>query len=168
VQGFTYHIDDLSADGPFLQTINGQPFATVPCSVHLNDIASFDLPGFSTANYEQQLVDELKQFYAEAPRAGLIVPPPTRSVLRGQRFDVSPAQRLLSGSKPPALTSGFAACLGRSCSDIECRTQVAIESTPGGELFQPVGVSRSRGAARLASLGSDLADLHSPTLRVRH
>jgi peptidoglycan/xylan/chitin deacetylase (PgdA/CDA1 family) len=27
--GFTYHIDDLSADEPFLQTINGQPFATM-------------------------------------------------------------------------------------------------------------------------------------------
>jgi len=43
--GFRYHIDDLSADEPFLQTINGQPFATVPYSVHLNDIASFDFPG---------------------------------------------------------------------------------------------------------------------------
>jgi peptidoglycan/xylan/chitin deacetylase (PgdA/CDA1 family) len=42
--GFTYHIDDLSADEPFLQTINGQPFATVPYTVHLNDIASFDFP----------------------------------------------------------------------------------------------------------------------------
>ena len=42
--GFTYHIDDLSADEPFLQTINGQAFATVPYSVHLNDIASFDFP----------------------------------------------------------------------------------------------------------------------------
>ena len=27
--GLTYHIDDLSADEPFLQSINGQPFATV-------------------------------------------------------------------------------------------------------------------------------------------
>ena len=50
--GFRYHIDDLSADEPFLQTINGQPFATVPYSVHLNDIASFDFPGFSPADYE--------------------------------------------------------------------------------------------------------------------
>jgi peptidoglycan/xylan/chitin deacetylase (PgdA/CDA1 family) len=42
--GFTYHIDDLSADEPFLQLINGQPFAAVPYTVHLNDIASFDFP----------------------------------------------------------------------------------------------------------------------------
>ena len=25
----------------------GQPFATVPYTVHLNDIASFDFPGFN-------------------------------------------------------------------------------------------------------------------------
>ena len=38
--GFTCHIDDLSADEPFPQSINGQPFATVPYMVHLNNIAS--------------------------------------------------------------------------------------------------------------------------------
>jgi peptidoglycan/xylan/chitin deacetylase (PgdA/CDA1 family) len=63
--GFTYHIDDLSADEPFLQMINGQPFATVPYSVHLNDIASFDFPGFNPAAYEQQLTDEFDQLYIE-------------------------------------------------------------------------------------------------------
>ncbi len=63
--GFSYHIDDLSADEPFLQTINGAPFATVPYSVHLNDIASFDFPGFSPVDYEQQLIDEFDQLYAE-------------------------------------------------------------------------------------------------------
>jgi peptidoglycan/xylan/chitin deacetylase (PgdA/CDA1 family) len=63
--GFIYHIDDLSADEPFLQLINGEPFATVPYSVHLNDIASFDFPGFNPAAYEQQLVDEFDQLYAE-------------------------------------------------------------------------------------------------------
>jgi len=63
--GFTYHIDDLSADEPFLQTISGQPFATVPYSVHLNDIASFDFPGFNPAAYQQQLTDEFDQLYAE-------------------------------------------------------------------------------------------------------
>jgi peptidoglycan/xylan/chitin deacetylase (PgdA/CDA1 family) len=72
--GFTYHIDDLSADEPFLQRINGQPFATVPYTVHLNDIASFDFPGFSPADYEQQLVDEFDQLYEEgANRRRLMV-----------------------------------------------------------------------------------------------
>jgi peptidoglycan/xylan/chitin deacetylase (PgdA/CDA1 family) len=64
-QGFIYHIDDLSADEPFLQTINGEPFATVPYSVHLNDIASFDFPSFSPTDYEQQLIDEFEQLYDE-------------------------------------------------------------------------------------------------------
>lgn len=63
--GFDYHIDDLSTDEPFLQLINGDPFATVPYSVHLNDIASFDFPGFSPSDYEQQLVDEFDQLYEE-------------------------------------------------------------------------------------------------------
>jgi peptidoglycan/xylan/chitin deacetylase (PgdA/CDA1 family) len=72
--GFAYHIDDLSADEPFLQMISGQPFATVPYSVHLNDIASFDFPGFSPAAYEQQLTDEFDQLYAEgAARRRLMV-----------------------------------------------------------------------------------------------
>jgi hypothetical protein len=64
--GFTYHIDDLSADEPFLQLVNGRPFATVPYTVHLNDIASFDFPGFSPADYVQQVTDEFDQPYAEA------------------------------------------------------------------------------------------------------
>jgi peptidoglycan/xylan/chitin deacetylase (PgdA/CDA1 family) len=63
--GFTYHIDDLSADEPFIQQINGAPFVTVPYTVHLNDIASFDFAGFSPTDYEQQLGDEFEQLYEE-------------------------------------------------------------------------------------------------------
>jgi hypothetical protein len=32
--------------------------------VHLNDIASFDFPGFPN-DYEQQMIDEFEQLYAE-------------------------------------------------------------------------------------------------------
>lgn len=63
--GFTYHIDDLSADEPFIQQIGGAPFVTVPYTVHMNDIASFDFGGFSPADYEQQLRDEFDQLYDE-------------------------------------------------------------------------------------------------------
>ncbi len=91
--GFTYHIDDLSADEPFLQLINGQPFAAVPYTVHLNDIASFDFPGFNPAAYEQQLI-----------RGGRDPPPddghrPARAHLRARlpsprpRPDLHPAAR---------------------------------------------------------------------------
>ncbi|GHJ36636.1 polysaccharide deacetylase family protein [Streptomyces sp. TS71-3] len=63
--GFRYHIDDLSADEPFLQAINGKPFATVPYTAHLNDIVSFDFAGFDPAAYERQVVDEFEQLFEE-------------------------------------------------------------------------------------------------------
>jgi len=63
--GCTYHTGDLSAGGPFLQRINGQPFATVPYKVHLNDITSPGFPGCSPAGYQQQLLDEFNQVYPE-------------------------------------------------------------------------------------------------------
>ena len=37
----------------------------MPYSVHLNDIASFDFPGFNPAAYQQQLTDEFDQLYTE-------------------------------------------------------------------------------------------------------
>jgi peptidoglycan/xylan/chitin deacetylase (PgdA/CDA1 family) len=52
----------------------GQPFATVPYTAHLNDSASFDFPGFNPAAYEQQMIDEFDQLYAEgAARRRLMV-----------------------------------------------------------------------------------------------
>jgi hypothetical protein len=63
--GFDYHIDDLSADEPFIQELPGGPFVTVPYTVHMNDIASFDFVGFSPADYQQQLTDEFEQLYEE-------------------------------------------------------------------------------------------------------
>jgi peptidoglycan/xylan/chitin deacetylase (PgdA/CDA1 family) len=63
--GFTYHIDDLSADEPFIQELPDGPFVTVPYTVHMNDIASFDFTSFSPADYQQQLQDEFEQLYEE-------------------------------------------------------------------------------------------------------
>jgi peptidoglycan/xylan/chitin deacetylase (PgdA/CDA1 family) len=63
--GFTYHIDDLSAGEPFIQQIGGAPLVTVPYTVHLNDIASFDFAGFNPQAYEQQLRGEFEQLYDE-------------------------------------------------------------------------------------------------------
>ena len=62
---FTYHIDDLSADEPFIQQLPRGPFVTVPYTVHMNDIASFDFAHFSPSDYEQQLTDEFEQLYEE-------------------------------------------------------------------------------------------------------
>ncbi len=63
--GFIYHIDDLSRDAPFTQMINGQCFVTVPYTVHMNDIASYNFSGYDPIGYEQALKDEFDQLYAE-------------------------------------------------------------------------------------------------------
>jgi peptidoglycan/xylan/chitin deacetylase (PgdA/CDA1 family) len=94
--GFTYHIDDLSADEPFLQMINGRPFATVPYSVHLNDIASFDFPGFSPADYEQQMIDEFDQLYEEGTRQRRMMVIGLHERVSGHASRVRVLDRLLS------------------------------------------------------------------------
>jgi peptidoglycan/xylan/chitin deacetylase (PgdA/CDA1 family) len=63
--GFTYHNNDLSRDEPFIQEINGEPFVSVPYTIHMNDIVAYDFTGFSPADYEQQLRDEFDQLYEE-------------------------------------------------------------------------------------------------------
>ncbi len=46
----------------------------VPRILDLNDISSFDFPGFNPAAYEQQMIDEFDQLYAEgAARRRLMV-----------------------------------------------------------------------------------------------
>ncbi len=64
--GFLYHNNDLSRDEPYLQDINGKPFVTMPYTIHLNDIGSYNFSGFSPQDYEQQLKDEFEQLYQEA------------------------------------------------------------------------------------------------------
>ena len=65
--GFTYHIDDLSADEPLTTQINGKPFAIVPYTLRMNDIGRFGAEGPLTASaFGQELRDEFDQLYAEA------------------------------------------------------------------------------------------------------
>src|SRR5258707_2834266 len=63
---FTYHIDDLSADEPFIQQLPCGPFVTVPYTVHMNDIASSDFTHFEPRDYEQQLHHEFEQLVDES------------------------------------------------------------------------------------------------------
>ena len=95
-QGFIYHIDDLSSDEPFLQRINDRPFATVPYTLHLNDIASFDFLGFSPADYEQQLVDEFEQLYAEGTQRRRMMVIALHERLSGHPSRVRVLDRVLS------------------------------------------------------------------------
>src|SRR5258708_19295458 len=63
--GFLYHIDEPSRDEPFIVTLKGGDFVTVPYTFHLNDIVSFPFVGWSGAAYEQALRDEFDQLYEE-------------------------------------------------------------------------------------------------------
>ena len=63
--GFLYHIDEPSRDEPFIVTLKGGDFVTVPYTFHLNDIVSFPFVGWSAAAYEQALRDEFDQLYEE-------------------------------------------------------------------------------------------------------
>lgn len=63
--GFLYHIDDPSRDEPFVTQLRGRPFVTVPYTMHMNDIVSFDFKGYDPAAYEQALRDEFDQLYDE-------------------------------------------------------------------------------------------------------
>jgi peptidoglycan/xylan/chitin deacetylase (PgdA/CDA1 family) len=63
--GFKYHIDEPSADQPFIIKLKGGDFVTVPYTLHMNDIASFTFVGWNPAAYEQALKDEFDQLYEE-------------------------------------------------------------------------------------------------------
>ena len=65
-QGFTYHIDDVSTDEPFIIPVNGQDFVVVPYTINLNDIIQFERYNFGTPAFEQQLYDEFDQLYEES------------------------------------------------------------------------------------------------------
>ena len=65
-QGFTYHIDDVSTDEPFLIPVKGKDFVVVPYTINLNDIIQFERYSFGTPAFEQQLYDEFDQLYEEA------------------------------------------------------------------------------------------------------
>lgn len=64
--GLDYHIDDVSRDEPFVRLVNGEPFATVPYTLHNNDLLCYEALGFSTNAYLQQLKDEFDWLYKEA------------------------------------------------------------------------------------------------------
>src|SRR5690348_1779948 len=40
--GFLYYVDDMSRDEPFLLTVRGQPFVSVPYTLGLNDLIAYE------------------------------------------------------------------------------------------------------------------------------
>ncbi|KIO77020.1 polysaccharide deacetylase [Pedobacter lusitanus] len=66
--GFTYHIDDLSRDEPFLIPVNGKNLGVVPYTLRCNDIQLLEGRYFSSQQFGEQLRLEFDQLYAEGAK----------------------------------------------------------------------------------------------------
>lgn len=64
--GFTYHIDDLSRDEPFIIQVNNRDFAVVPYTLRCNDIMLVSGDKFSTDQFLSQIKAEFDQLYEES------------------------------------------------------------------------------------------------------
>ncbi|MFB6456661.1 polysaccharide deacetylase family protein [Chitinophaga sp. Hz27] len=64
--GFTYHIDDLSRDEPFITQVNNKDFVVVPYTLRCNDIALIEGKHFSVDQFFNQVKWEFDQLYAES------------------------------------------------------------------------------------------------------
>lgn len=67
--GFTYHIDDLSRDEPFVTHVRGRKFAVVPYTLRCNDIMLVEGRHFSADQFLNQLKLEFDRLYAEGAHA---------------------------------------------------------------------------------------------------
>src|SRR5438445_115525 len=63
--GYTYYIDDVSRDEPFLVNVRNKPFAVVPYTLHMNDIVNYESRYFSTEGYAGDLKREFDVLYEE-------------------------------------------------------------------------------------------------------
>ena len=63
--GYTYHIDDVSRDEPFLVNVRNKPFAVVPYTLHMNDIVNYEGRNFSSDAYAADLKREFDVLYEE-------------------------------------------------------------------------------------------------------
>jgi peptidoglycan/xylan/chitin deacetylase (PgdA/CDA1 family) len=63
--GFSYHIDDLSHDEPFIIQVKGRDFTVVPYTLRCNDIVLIEGKNFSVDQFYQQVKAEFDQLYRE-------------------------------------------------------------------------------------------------------
>lgn len=92
---FSYHIDDVSRDEPFIVPVRGKDFAVVPYSLTLNDIIQYEFYDFSTSAFEQQLKDEFDQLYEEAASRRRMMSVSTHDRVAGRPFRVRSLGRFL-------------------------------------------------------------------------
>jgi peptidoglycan/xylan/chitin deacetylase (PgdA/CDA1 family) len=63
--GYTYYLDDVSRDEPFLVNVRNKPFAVVPYTLHMNDIVNYEGRYFSGDAYAGDLKREFDVLYEE-------------------------------------------------------------------------------------------------------
>ena len=63
--GYTYYIDDVSRDEPFLVNVRNKPFAVVPYTLHMNDIVNYETRYFSSEAYAADMKREFDVLYEE-------------------------------------------------------------------------------------------------------
>lgn len=63
--GFTYHIDDVSRDEPFITKVRGESFVIIPYTLRNNDIVNIAGRNWSPDQFLAQLKAEFDQLYDE-------------------------------------------------------------------------------------------------------
>jgi peptidoglycan/xylan/chitin deacetylase (PgdA/CDA1 family) len=64
--GYLYHIDDLSRDEPFIESVNGKDFVVVPYTLRNNDIMLVEGRNYSPSTFVEQIKLDFDQLYEEA------------------------------------------------------------------------------------------------------
>jgi len=64
--GYTYHIDDISRDEPFIEQVNGKDFVVVPYTLRNNDILLIEGRNYSPGKFLDQIKLDFDQLYDEA------------------------------------------------------------------------------------------------------
>ncbi|WP_321793343.1 polysaccharide deacetylase family protein [Burkholderia pyrrocinia] len=64
--GYVYHIDDVSRDEPFIETVGGRDFVVVPYTLRNNDILLIEGRNYSPTMFLEQIKLDFDQLYAEA------------------------------------------------------------------------------------------------------
>ena len=63
--GYTYHIDDVSRDEPFIEKVDGKDFVVVPYTLRNNDILLIEGRNFTPGQFLDQIKLDFDQLYEE-------------------------------------------------------------------------------------------------------
>jgi peptidoglycan/xylan/chitin deacetylase (PgdA/CDA1 family) len=64
--GYLYHIDDVSRDEPFIESVNDKDFVVVPYTLRDNDILLIEGRNYSPSKFIEQIKLDFDQLYEEA------------------------------------------------------------------------------------------------------